>query len=530
MVLLLVVMCKDISLKDEELKFLLTKAIRMMKEVQLQELPPLVYQMLLLSNKGHKRMVLEGIIHHFVEQDKLSKAEHSNTHEPELEVTSLCTDQLYVVEGTIILHIRFAVQQDQELGKQLIKYLKIVDFMKVAVLKHFKDTERQNKSWWTSDVVNVITDITPNFVDTARSSVHGWDHVVPGLVLIGFTLMDAYGPKAAFGRFVTHELVQQDILEQILNRVVTKATTPVSHYLGLLSKIVNCAPQIILNSLSKVQEAFDYLIYLPASTAEALLKAVRPLLKVSMPLRDSLILVLRKAMFSRQVDARCMAVQGFLMILKHFKVLGGVPFSQCSQSSSASQILVDVYIPYDPSHNEGFCLEILGYLRRCLTQQAGVRMTLYLGLLDVLSHNSQLASVILKLLCHQLAKYYESGQDMIPPLKLEPCIMLQADDVYTQEPLAHLLRSAVHCLLRTKRLNDDQIAEDEQTLVQQMEVMIESLCERMLKSDLDCFELDKSADFSLGTSVGIRNNIFALLLAGVYQVLMEYTFITGHLE
>ena len=29
--------------------------------------------------QGHKRMVLEGIIHHFVEQDKLSKAEHSNT-------------------------------------------------------------------------------------------------------------------------------------------------------------------------------------------------------------------------------------------------------------------------------------------------------------------------------------------------------------------------------------------------------------------------------------------------------------------
>jgi Fanconi anemia group I protein len=44
------------------------------------------------------------------------------------------------------------------------------------------------------------------------------------------------------------------------------------------------------------------------------------------------------------------------------------------------------------------------------------------------------------------------------------------------------------------------------------------------------FRQDKSADFSLGTGVGIRNNIFALLVAGSYEVLLEYTFVTGELE
>lgn len=33
-----------------------------------------------------------------------------------------------------------------------------------------------------------------------RFSKHGWDHVVQGLVQLGFGLMDAYGPKGAFGR------------------------------------------------------------------------------------------------------------------------------------------------------------------------------------------------------------------------------------------------------------------------------------------------------------------------------------------
>jgi Fanconi anemia group I protein len=62
---------------------------------------------------------------------------------------------------------------------------------------------------------------------------------------------------------------------------------------------VKSVPQILLDSLPKVREAFDYLSYLPPNTAQALLKAVQPLLKISMTLKDALILVLRKAMFSR---------------------------------------------------------------------------------------------------------------------------------------------------------------------------------------------------------------------------------------
>ena len=34
---------------------------RVMKTLNLSELPPLVYQLLVLSNKGHKALVLEGI-------------------------------------------------------------------------------------------------------------------------------------------------------------------------------------------------------------------------------------------------------------------------------------------------------------------------------------------------------------------------------------------------------------------------------------------------------------------------------------
>ena len=41
---------------------------------------------------------------------------------------------------------------------------------------------------------------------------------------------------------------------------------------------------------------------------------------------------------------------------------------------------------------------------------------------------------------------------------------------------------------------------------------------------------DKSADFSMATSVGLKNNMYALLVGGVYETLMEYTFSIGEYE
>lgn len=41
------------------------------------------------------------------------------------------------------------------------------------------------------------------------------------------------------------------------------------------------------------------------------------------------------------------------------------------------QIQVDVHSRYNSAANEAFCLEILNSLRRCLGQQADVRIMLY---------------------------------------------------------------------------------------------------------------------------------------------------------
>lgn len=96
----------------------------------------------------------------------------------------------------------------------------------------------------------------------------------------------------------------------------------------LFSDLVISAPMMLLESSAKLTETFDHLSYLPLTTVQGLLKAIQvththtytlegdwfllfmtsppfihqPLLKVSMSLKDALILVLRKAMFSRCVQ------------------------------------------------------------------------------------------------------------------------------------------------------------------------------------------------------------------------------------
>ena len=104
------------------------------------------------------------------------------------------------------------------------------------------------------------------------------------------------------------------------------------------------------------------------------------------------------------------------------------------------------------------------------TEKAG--SLLFQGFYDVLRRNSQLASSIMQTLssqvcvrkyyvlfmsicqviynmesclslCPQLKRYYEPEQDLLPPVKLEPCITALGDKVYLQEPLVPCLHGSI---------------------------------------------------------------------------------------
>ncbi|KAF3818026.1 hypothetical protein GH733_014898 [Mirounga leonina] len=568
-------MFKDVPLTAEEVEFVVEKVLRMFSKLNLQEIPPLVYQLLVLSSKGNRRRALEGIITFFNELDKHHNEEQSG--DELLDLVTVPSGELRHVEGTIILHIVFAIKLDCELGRELLKHLKagqqgdfsnnicpfsialllsvtriqrfeeqVFDLLKASVVKSFKDLQLLQGSKFLQNLVPHRSCVSTMILEVVKNSVHSWDHVTQGLVELGFILMDSYGPKKILDgktietgsglskipnqhacklganilleTFKIHEMIRQEILEQVLNRVVTRASSPISHFLDLLSDIIMYAPLVLQSCSSKITETFDYLSFLPLQTVQGLLKAVQPLLKVSMSVRDSLIVVLRKAMFASQLDARKSAVAGFLLLLKNFKVLGSLSSSQCSQPIGVSQVHVDVHSRYNSVANETFCLEIMDSLRRCLGQQADVRLMLYKGFYDVLRRNSQLANSIMHTLLSQLKQFYEPEPDMLPPLKLEACILTQGDQISLQEPLDHLLCCVQHCLVwyKSRVMPLQQEEEEEEEFYKDLEDMLESITSRMIKSELE--------DFELSSGVGIKNNICASLVMGICEVLIEYNF------
>jgi len=78
----------------------------------------------------------------------------------------------------------------------------------------------------------------------------------------------------------------------------------------LLTSTIKSYPHIVLECVSRLREAFDYLMLLPLATADGLLRSIQPLLKRSPALCDGLVIVLRKSIFSR-----CLAKSTFACIL-----------------------------------------------------------------------------------------------------------------------------------------------------------------------------------------------------------------------
>ena len=55
-------------------------------------------------------------------------------------------------------------------------------------------------------------------------------------------------------------------------------------------------------------------------------------------------------------------------------------------------------------------------------------------------------------------------------------------------------------------------------VIEEAQDILQSLVERMGKSDPEDFELDKSSDFTASSSVGQKNRNVARLVMGVYEV------------
>ncbi|XP_047128434.1 Fanconi anemia group I protein isoform X1 [Hydra vulgaris] len=579
-VLSIVKVLRDLPLKEEQIHDMVQKVIKMFHDVPQDIIPQLIYHSLIFTSKSSKQELFKSVIEFFHLNSSANVDEDLN---PFLRDTG--DKKFREVEKKTLERILFAAKHELTIGKDFIKLMKneealnenllspfcfgicltligihqleeqIFDLLKSLIMKVFKEDEKRKRSKWVRDLFPSTIDLEKSLLKVATYCKTYWQDITLRMVDLGLVLIDNYTPKVG-EHFSIHsnstiplqrscllgvkllqsifkdiETARESIIEGILNVIVLKVQNDIKHYLDLLSLLVASVPQIVLDCISKFKDVFDYVSTLSVTTAEGLLKAVLPLMKVSLTIKDSLILVLKKSMFSKNLESRKIAVTGFLLILKHFRIdLEGGGFSlpsqiAFSQSYSCSQVIVSTQGRYNVAANEAFCLEILGSLKKCLSQDSYVRQQLYEGIYEVSCRNPQLSNSILDLLFSQFLKYFIRDPIILPPLDLNLCIGEEDEKAVILEPLPYLLHALQMCASKSaKRLDRDE-DEDESLshLLDDVEECLASLTKRLIKSSLEDFDMDKSTDLS-GSSEGLKNHIKAKMLLGVYEVFIEYNF------
>ena len=358
---------------------------------------------------------------------KLSQEDRSNaTINPELDSMELEPDrgieQLQEAEGTVVFHVTQAARAGHPIAKELVKLVKagaqapevilnpcsiflalaltsakqlqtqLLEALRAAIRRCFQLEERRREHAWLRDVVPRVGDISSllSLVISQSKRAGGWDLIGQGLIDLGLCLLDQQPPGLStrvpfllgcqhrLGASLLAKVVKRQgkaaglVVEPLTTRVVQTRASP--QLTEALRVIVKESVAILREQPRLMDDLVENLPTLDHFTARRALTAIMPLVRGSKQLRDSIILILRKALFSRAVASRQTAVTGIFLLLRTFKISTSHAVSQLSQSSgSFSQLAMDItQRGAGASSHDVLCSELLGILKRCFTLQAEV--------------------------------------------------------------------------------------------------------------------------------------------------------------
>ncbi|XP_066938275.1 Fanconi anemia group I protein isoform X1 [Macrobrachium rosenbergii] len=579
---------RDLDLPKEELQNVIYKVEGVLKKMDYQSVPPIIYHLILLVKSKLPGRILQIVIAYFNKQEQQLMKERANkegnVNSMELDSETIEESKhsdLTEAQGTVILHITHEAQYYPALVRDFLKFIKssswltervvtpfnlalslslasiekyedqILESLKSCILKYYRQEERSRHSKWLREAWGETCHITTAFKATIENCIMGWDQASQGLVHLGFKLLESGGTlkgetyasqKAVSLASVILPLIlkkQPHLAAAILSKIsncIVSASSPIQ-YIEILGKLAKLSPLVLLEHSNLIQEQLEYLVFLPLSAASHLLQALLPLFKMSMGLKDSLMMILRKMLFSKQVESRQAAVKGFMQFLRHFRVMGTLPSSQASMSFSSSlsaiSINADVHSVFSNSTNEALCLELLGILRRCFSQQHEVKSVLYSGMYDVCRSNPKMIVSILELLHHQSKQYLDKRPVVFNPIDLRKIVVVQGDSVQLVEPMGDLLSSIGACklYLEKKRAEgaDEDDEEDESAISVLNDIcsLFDHVIEKLAGCGLDDIGFDTNGEYLPSTAVGEKNIVCAKVMLSVFDSLIEYSFCQG---
>ncbi|KAM1742336.1 hypothetical protein ACFX12_012349 [Malus domestica] len=441
-----------------------------MSRLDLQDLPSIVYQLLVLASKGFvKREVVEGIVMFFGSK-----------------MASKATSIVRQVEGTVLLHVNFAVKQDPTLGQEvmglvrsdlrafnhftvavLLSVSRVRKFgessmgaLKVALLTAYRDYKfAKDCKWIPNDMkeehLQNVKIVEKAILRAVNESNCGREHIVPSILQLAFLLLEsadegsrqeACNLSGLLGieelavqmlrtLFEAHDMARNEIIEQCKFRILSLKPEQSMAIIRLLGSLVQIYPYPMLEHVSRLKELLDYFAFMHGKVAAHLVSVLLPLLKFSRDLQNYTILVMRKAMFRRE-DAIRLAATGAVIDLilaeKQSKRDDTLLFQESSSQASSSQ-------QSEMRYSVGGCLfqELSGLLQRCLYQQANVKEVMYHGLVKLVLVDPSSGGAVFDFLLPHFLHFYKEDEDV--HLRINCCVKSESGKVYIEEPLDCLL-------------------------------------------------------------------------------------------
>ncbi|KAJ1905109.1 hypothetical protein LPJ81_002103 [Coemansia sp. IMI 209127] len=558
---------REIVLSDRQIQSVAKRMLRQLKMVEYTELPAMVYQLLLFARKGLKHEIIAGIFEVFdaLENESMQHEQRKRWRE------------LGDIEGTVMLHINYSIKQDFELGSALIAYGKdksemavdgsahgisafsfacllslarihrfekdVSDLLRAAILRSINDRiSLETTSWARPYVPAMPFDAQRLLKATVARASYGWDQVTQSLIQLCLGLIDytysaakrssKYSHEALVESrqlcmetlrtaFSGHAFVRAELVDQILSRVMFQEE---SHecFLDLLRHLASDDHESLRDYHSKIVSVFDSISVITPATVEKLLTAAVPIILDDSQFRSSLLLVLRKILFTHSIDDRRTALSGLFVLAKCFVV----DLDTCQVQNMDERVRkqrADMLM--------SVLLEILGLLRRCFMQQPEVRTMSYERLALMLDdpcvgRNRFFLNALCGTMQSEFAKYYNENKAYESPINITQCINPTTHKVVMPissflQCLAKLASNLAATGLGSNPTTSSSSSSAATLLVQSSQDIWKDVCVRFSKTQIEDFELDPTGDYSIGDPVGLRNYNTALMVSGCLDASLE---------
>ncbi|CAL8466110.1 g5646 [Coccomyxa elongata] len=559
--------------KPEKL-LIMRQALKAAAKGDVQDIPSVAHQVLLLCSQDHTAETLQGLMELIQAQER-----RCTGNEP-------LSRQLLQVAGTVLLDVEITVKlivQGKAWMTNLMPQGPLTPFsiaviltlaavprlqqaarnvLKGSILGALHHTVHRETSSWIYALPRLpqtdATSIQAAFIKAVENCAVGWAIIVQPALDLVTELLDGAGKanggfsasllgchiataaaKAAhlgndlvMGIFRCHAPARPEILNLCLARLIAAKEEQHLPYLRLLALLVREQRAQVLSHMSCLRALVDLVPSLELNVALGLMLAIWPLCKEQRALKEQLIMCFRKAMFRPDVGARLLAVRGFLfVVMQELQAPCAMPCNDHGASSSQVSLSQCESLTAAGS-GVSLLQDLTGFLRRSLTHQAPVQEALYLGMLNIVSADPLVHSALVELLLPKMFEYFQPDHTL-PAMSLEKCANLQKGEARMVEPLGMMLSAVRAAILAgspgMKCVNvasSGAPADAHQGLqnldaAQALQGIFREIGARLLDGNLENWGLDSSTDFAVCTPDGLLNHAMAGALLSSMEVYME---------